>query len=64
MRVAKQAREAGVSRFIFSSSCSVYGASDGAILDEHSPRAPVSLYARTKIESEEDLMACTGTTSP
>jgi nucleoside-diphosphate-sugar epimerase len=55
-RVAKHAREAGVSRFIFSSSCSVYGASDGAILDEDSPRAPVSLYARTKIESEEDLM--------
>jgi len=59
-RVAKLAREAGVSRFIFSSSCSVYGASDGAILDEGSPRAPVSLYARTKIESEEDLMAMNG----
>ena len=56
MRVAKQAREAGVSRFIFSSSCSVYGASDGALLHEDSARAPVSLYARTKIESEEDLM--------
>jgi nucleoside-diphosphate-sugar epimerase len=56
VRVAKHAREAGVSRFIFSSSCSVYGASDGGILHEDSPRAPVSLYARTKIESEEDLM--------
>jgi len=56
MRVAKQAQVAGVSRFIFSSSCSVYGASDGVVLDESSPRAPVSLYARTKIQSEEDLM--------
>jgi nucleoside-diphosphate-sugar epimerase len=45
-----------VSRFVFSSSCSVYGASDGGILHEDSARAPVSLYARTKIESEEDLM--------
>lgn len=55
-RVAKQARAAGVSQFIFASSCSVYGASEGAILDESSERAPVSLYARSKIESEEDLM--------
>jgi nucleoside-diphosphate-sugar epimerase len=55
VHVAKRAHEAGVSRFIFSSSCSVYGASEGGIVDEDSPRAPVSLYARTKIESEEDL---------
>ncbi len=60
VRVAKQAREAGVSRFIFSSSCSVYGASDGAVLDEQSERVPVSLYARTKIESEEDLTQMNG----
>lgn len=60
MRVAKQAQAAGVSRFIFSSSCSVYGASDGLVLDESSPRAPVSLYARTKIQSEEDLTALQG----
>ena len=59
-QIAKQAREAGVSRFLFSSSCSVYGASGGDMLDESSPQAPVSLYARTKIESENDLMAMHG----
>jgi nucleoside-diphosphate-sugar epimerase len=60
MRVAKLAREAGVGRFVFSSSCSVYGAAGGDLLHEDSPRAPVSLYARTKIESEEDLMKMHG----
>lgn len=45
----------GVSRFIFASSCSVYGSSD-EIVDENSTLNPVSLYARTKIESEQELL--------
>ena len=43
----------GVLRFVFASSCSVYGASDDVVLDEESPLNPVSLYARTRILSED-----------
>ena len=48
------ARGHGVKRFIFASSCSVYGASN-EILDERSNLNPVSLYARSKIASEKVL---------
>lgn len=48
-------RKAGVRKFLFASTCSVYGASD-EIVDEHSALNPVSLYARTKIESERVLL--------
>lgn len=54
--IAEAARGFGVQRFIFASTCSVYGASD-QILDERSALNPVSLYARTKIESERALLA-------
>ncbi len=49
------ARGLGVSRFVFASSCSIYGASDG-ILDELSPLAPVSVYAQSKCDSEQLLL--------
>ena len=55
MHVARLAKAAGVSRFIFDSSCSIYGAGGDAVVDETSPMAPVSLYARTKIEAEAEL---------
>ncbi len=42
----------GVNRLVFASSCSVYGASDDQLLTESSPLNPVSLYARTRIMSE------------
>ncbi|MDZ4784556.1 MAG: NAD-dependent epimerase/dehydratase family protein [bacterium] len=46
-----------VERFIFASSCSVYGASaNDELLNEESPLNPVSLYAKTKIASERVLM--------
>ncbi len=54
--IAEVARGFGVQRFIFASTCSVYGASD-QILDEHSALNPLSLYARTKIDSERVLLA-------
>jgi nucleoside-diphosphate-sugar epimerase len=54
--IAEAARGFGIQRFIFASTCSVYGASD-QLLDEHSALNPVSLYARTKIESERVLLA-------
>ncbi len=53
---AEAARGFGVQRFIFASTCSVYGASD-QLLDERSALNPLSLYARTKIGSEHLLLA-------
>lgn len=49
-------KHVGISRFIFASTCSVYGASDGS-LDEQSALNPVSLYANTKIASEDLLLS-------
>src|SRR5204863_6972480 len=53
--IAEVAKGSGVHRFIFASTCSVYGASD-EVLDERSALNPVSLYARSKIASEKVLM--------
>jgi nucleoside-diphosphate-sugar epimerase len=50
------ARGCGVRRFIFASSCSVYGASD-FMLDECSALSPLSVYAQTKVDSESILLA-------
>lgn len=55
--IAEVAKGSGVRRFIFASTCSVYGASqDDELLDESSPLNPVSLYAVTKLASEKVLM--------
>ena len=54
--VADVCKGQGVSRFVFASTCSVYGASD-SIVDETSALNPVSLYAATKIDSERILLA-------
>jgi nucleoside-diphosphate-sugar epimerase len=53
----------GVQRLVFASSCSVYGASDNSILTEASPLNPVSLYARTRILSEDVLFERCGDVS-
>ena len=53
--IAEVGKGFGVRRFVFASTCSVYGASD-EILDERSALCPISLYARTKIESEKVLL--------
>jgi nucleoside-diphosphate-sugar epimerase len=45
----------GVRRFLFASTCSVYGAQEHTI-DEHSPLAPVSLYAQSKIDAERAIL--------
>jgi nucleoside-diphosphate-sugar epimerase len=45
----------GVSRFLFASSCSVYGATD-AEMDENAAVRPISLYGQTKVDSERALL--------
>ncbi len=54
----------GIRRFIFASTCSVYGADDG-ILSEHSTPNPLGVYARSKLDSERILLeGANGVMSP
>jgi nucleoside-diphosphate-sugar epimerase len=55
LHLARVAREAGVSRFLFSSSCSIYGASDHEKATETAPLQPLSAYAVSKVRTEEGL---------
>jgi nucleoside-diphosphate-sugar epimerase len=55
VRLASCAREAGVGRFLFSSSCSLYGAAGEAPLGEGSGFAPQTPYGESKILAEQDL---------
>lgn len=57
--VAEAAQGYGIKRFVYASSCSVYGASTDT-LDERSELSPVSLYARAKIGCERTLLALNG----
>ena len=57
VRLARLAKEAGVRRFVFASSCSNYGAAGDAILDETAAFNPVTAYAESKIRVERDLLA-------
>jgi len=53
--IASSCKLKGINRFIYASTCSVYGVGQ-KILDENAPLNPVSLYAKTKISSEESIM--------
>jgi nucleoside-diphosphate-sugar epimerase len=55
LSLARLAREAGVPRFLFSSSCSNYGASGEALLDEGAELQPLTAYAISKVRLEEEL---------
>ena len=55
VRLAELAKQAGVRRFIFSSSCIMYGTSEAAVADETSPLAPQTEYARSKVLAEMAL---------
>jgi len=54
--IASACRLKEIIKFIYASTCSVYGVSS-EILDEAAPLNPVSLYAKTKISSEESIMS-------
>jgi len=61
VRLARAAKAAGVPRFLFSSSCSLYGAgTDDTPLGENAAFAPLTPYGESKIRSEHDLVALAG----
>lgn len=55
LRLAEMAKAAGVRRFVYASSCSVYGVGTGELLDETSPVNPQTAYARCKVLVERDV---------
>jgi len=56
VQLARMAREAGVRRYLYASSCSMYGAAGGDdVLTEDAPLRPLTAYAVSKVKTEEDV---------
>jgi nucleoside-diphosphate-sugar epimerase len=55
VQLARLAREAGVRRFLYSSSCSLYGAAGDNDMTELAPMRPLTPYAESKVKTEEDV---------
>ena len=59
VRLARLARSAGVERFVYTSSCSVYGIATSGTVDEESPLNPQTPYAHAKVLVERDVSSLT-----
>jgi nucleoside-diphosphate-sugar epimerase len=57
VNLAKAAKKAGVARFLFSSSCSLYGAGGTGFLDEQAGFNPVTAYGESKVRVEQEVSA-------
>lgn len=55
IQIARLAKTAGVPRYLFASSCSIYGAGQKLDLDETDPLNPLTAYAKSKIETEAEV---------
>jgi nucleoside-diphosphate-sugar epimerase len=60
VRLARLAKQAGASRFLFSSSCSLYGSAGEEMRTEEAPFNPVTPYAHSKVLVERDLSLLAG----
>lgn len=57
LQLARAAKQAGVERFLFSSSCSLYGAAGSSAVAEDADLYPVTAYGETKVLAERELSA-------
>jgi nucleoside-diphosphate-sugar epimerase len=60
LELARKAKAAGVRRFVYASSCSVYGLGSGEFLNEESPVNPQTAYAKCKVMVERDVRPLAG----
>ncbi|MBF6327892.1 NAD-dependent epimerase/dehydratase family protein [Nocardia transvalensis] len=60
VRLARMAKQAGVRRFLYASTCSVYGAAGDGLVGEDAPLRPLTPYAESKVRVEDEVAALAG----